>query len=104
MVGTNDIVDRMLDGASERLSSLIDTISTEQPTATVLVASIPPLADSAFNLDITAYNAVIPSLVASKQASGKRVRFVDINRALATADLEGTIHPSAEGYSKIAHA
>ena len=104
MIGTNDIVDRIPYGAAGRLSSLIDTISTEQPTATVLVASIPPLADPPFNLDVMAYNASIPSVVAGKQASGQSVRFVDINRALTIADLDGTIHPTADGYSKIASA
>ena len=47
-------------------------------------------------------NAVISANVAARVAAGQRVRFVDVNSLLTTADLYDGIHPSEAAHAKIA--
>jgi hypothetical protein len=47
-------------------------------------------------------DAVIRSNVGVRVAAGQRVRFVDVNSVLTTADLYDGIHPTEAAHAKVA--
>ncbi|MEU4155209.1 ricin-type beta-trefoil lectin domain protein [Actinoplanes sp. NPDC026670] len=99
-IGTNDILQNYnVSGAPNRLSTLIDRITTTAPSADVFVATIIPLANSGQENAARTFNAAIPGIVQSK---GSRVHLVDMHAALTTADLIDGVHPTANGYDKMA--
>ncbi len=103
MIGTNDVLQNYdLDHAPDRLSSLIDQITTGVPDAELFVASITPLSGPSANQKVIAYNSTIPGIVDEKIAMGKSVSFVDMYPAITVADLADGIHPNAAGYDKMA--
>jgi lysophospholipase L1-like esterase len=102
-IGTNDILQNYdLATAPNRLSALIDRITTTAPDAEVFVAQITPLGGSEREAAVSNYNAVIPGIVRSKVDAGKNVHLVDMHNALTTADLYDGVHPVAAGYDKMA--
>jgi lysophospholipase L1-like esterase len=102
-IGTNDILQNSnVNGAPGRLSSLVDHITATVPNADVFVATIIPLANSGQEAAARTFNATIPAMVQSKVNAGKRVHLVDMHAALTTADLIDGIHPTANGYDKMA--
>lgn len=103
MIGTNDILQGYdVATAPERLSALIDQITANAPTSTLVVASIPPLSDPILNAQAQQYNASIPAIVDAKRNEGKNVLFVDANAVLTTADLADGVHLTKSGYDKVA--
>jgi hypothetical protein len=86
----------------QRLSTLIDHITTAVPSADVFVATIIPLSNSGQESAVRIFNAAIPGIVRSKVNSGKHVHLVDMHSKLTTADLVDGIHPTAGGYDKMA--
>ncbi|MFI7643473.1 lectin [Nonomuraea sp. NPDC049400] len=104
-IGTNDVLQNYnLAGAPQRLSTLIDRITTAVPNADVFVATIIPLSNSGQESAGRTFNAAIPGIVQSKVNSGKRVHLVDMHSKLTTSDLIDGIHPTAGGYDKMAAA
>ncbi len=106
MIGTNDMSwNKSLSTAPDRLSALIDQITTRVPNAQLLVASIPPLGTSTTNnQNVKSFNSSIPGIVNSKVAQGKKVSFVNVYNSLAPSDLADGVHPTAKGYRQIADA
>ena len=99
-LGTNDIVQNYdLPDAPARLATLIDHIRAAAPGADVFVASIVPFADPARDAAANAFNATLPGIVQSK---GPQVHFVDLHAALTAADLADGVHPTREGYDRMA--
>jgi lysophospholipase L1-like esterase len=102
-IGTNDVLQNFnVTTAPNRLSTLIDRITTAAPNADVFVAQIIPLANAGQEAAVRTFNAAIPGIVQSKVNAGKRVHLVDMHSALTTADLIDGIHPTAGGYDKMA--
>ncbi|GHJ12893.1 MULTISPECIES: RICIN domain-containing protein [unclassified Micromonospora] len=102
-IGTNDILQNYnVSTAPNRLSTLIDRITTTAPNADVFVAQIIPLANAGQESAVRTFNAALPGIVQSKVNAGKRVHLVDQHAALTTADLIDGIHPTATGYDKMA--
>ncbi|KOX20418.1 SGNH hydrolase [Saccharothrix sp. NRRL B-16348] len=101
-IGTNDMYGGDPGGAPQRLSNLVDRITSLAPSAELFVATIVPL--SSGDATVRAFNATIPPMVQSKVNAGKKVHLVDMYRALTTADLADGVHPNAGGYSKMATA
>ncbi|GAA1102317.1 SGNH/GDSL hydrolase family protein [Streptomyces javensis] len=99
-IGTNDIYGSNPAGAPARLSTLIDHITAQAPSAELFVATITPL--GFLDSTVRAYNAAIPGIVQSKVNAGKRVHLVDMYSALTPADLADGVHPNAGGYDKMA--
>ncbi|HVT83491.1 MAG TPA: GDSL-type esterase/lipase family protein [Phycisphaerae bacterium] len=115
MIGTNDInldIDRA--NAPSRLNLLITRLVQLDPTATLIVSSIPAASNSnayktASVTDlpaaIQAYNAAIPGVVAQHQALGQHVVFFDMYSKLSLSDLGSDgLHPTQAGYNKIGSA
>ncbi|WP_433509359.1 lectin [Nonomuraea sp. CA-143628] len=104
-IGTNDVLQNYnLAGAPQRLSTLIDHITTAVPDADVFVATIIPLSNSGQESAARTFNAAIPGIVQSKVNSGRHVHLVDMHSKLTTSDLIDGIHPTAGGYDKMAAA
>ncbi|MCD9140579.1 GDSL-type esterase/lipase family protein, partial [Streptomyces albireticuli] len=103
-IGTNDMHDDyQVDTAPRRLGELVDKITSAAPDMTVLVSSLVPSADAGTQQRIEKFNAVIPQLVAERQAKGRHVGFVDMG-AVTTQDLDDDLHPKDSGYVKMADA
>ncbi|MEU0485877.1 ricin-type beta-trefoil lectin domain protein, partial [Streptosporangium sp. NPDC006013] len=104
-IGTNDILQNYnVAGAPQRLSTLIDRITTAVPDADVFVATIIPLSSASQESAVRTFNAAVPGIVQNKVNSGKRVHLVDMHSKLTTSDLIDGIHPTAGGYDKMAAA
>ncbi|MEV7965987.1 lectin [Sphaerisporangium sp. NPDC088356] len=104
-IGTNDVLQNYnVSSAPQRLSTLIDHITTAVPNADVFVATIIPLSNSSQEAAARTFNAAIPGIVQSKVNAGKHVHLVDMHAKLTTADLVDGIHPTATGYDKMAAA
>jgi lysophospholipase L1-like esterase len=103
-IGTNDILrEDNISQAPSRLNKLIDNITNQLPNTQLLVSSIPPISRTeSQKQQAIEFNSHIPGIVDSKAAQGKNVSFVDIFSALTPDDLQDGIHPTVEGYSKIA--
>jgi lysophospholipase L1-like esterase len=103
-IGTNDVSSGIAPrGVASRLDFLLSQITTFQPNAELIVASIVPRLD-ALEATSQAYNERIPALVTKYQLQGKHVTFLDMHSALTTADLGDVVHPNASGYEKMAQA
>ena len=103
MAGTNDLVqgaDAVT--AALRMDSLLERITSQQPLGQIFVATIPMMYDATNNEFVQDYNARLRSLVATKQAEGKRIALVDQFNQLELADLEDGVHPTPEGNGKLA--
>jgi lysophospholipase L1-like esterase len=102
-IGTNDILQNYnVSSAPSRLSTLVDHITAGVPNADVFVATIIPISNSGQNNAARTFNAALPGIVQSKVNSGKRVHLVDMYSALSTSDLIDGVHPTANGYDKMA--
>lgn len=104
MIGTNDILrDDDVEKAPSRLNDLIDQITYQSPDTQLLVASIPPISKTEEQQQqVIRFNSYIPGIVDSKAQQGKNVAFVDIYSGLTFDDLEDGVHPTVEGYEKVA--
>jgi hypothetical protein len=101
LVGTQDMLQNHdVQGASSRLSSLIDQIRAAVPDAAIVVSSLPRNSDVVVLGRIQDFNAQIPGIVASK---GSAVSYVDAYVAIEAGHLgpDGT-HLTANGYVKLA--
>ncbi|MER7835971.1 ricin-type beta-trefoil lectin domain protein [Streptomyces sp. NPDC096040] len=104
MIGTNDLNQGyQVAGAPDRLHALVDQITADDPTATVLVADLIVSTAPSVEAARPAYNASIPKMVQAEQAAGRHVAYVDMS-ALTTADLADSLHPNDSGYQKMAAA
>lgn len=102
-IGTNDILQNYnVSTAPNRLSALIDRITTTAPNAKVFVAKIIPIGWSEGNAAVNTFNAAIPGIVQSKVNAGKNVHLVDMYSALTASDLDDGVHPTPGGYDKMA--
>lgn len=107
IAGTNDIMKPNPDfkalGAAHQ--ELCDHLLQLQPKATLFVGTIPPCA-AQWNANVHAYNQELRTRYGGDPLP---LRFVDVHSYLDDGDIDpddgdGGIHPSAEGYDKIARA
>ena len=109
--GTNDLnrdpPKEPYEGAPDRLASLMDEILTGVADTTLLVAQIIMTANDDSNARIADYNAAIPDLVNARVDQGYKILAVDMSSigGGSSGDLsDDGLHPSDQGYSKIADA
>ena len=127
MIGTNDLLSNYeLDKAGERLEGVVDSAFEKLPEGAVLIlATIPdmdadaklPTPDAsgqdtyidqatftAESMDkcVKEYNEKVAALVEKKKGEGKNIVLADVHSVLTKADLYDGVHPSEEGYKKLA--
>ncbi len=112
MIGTNDVAWWTTQNGTQigaRHDALISQIQATRPNAWIFVASIPPMSSSIVppnkvdRVILTQQlNAAIRANVQARQSAGQKVRFVDVNSVLTTADLYDGIHPTEAAHAKIA--
>jgi lysophospholipase L1-like esterase len=112
MIGTNDTASFSNENADQigmRHEALVEQLRTARPNAWIFVASIPPQSSAiipSVNVDRAALtqqlDAIIRKNADARTAAGQRVRFVDVNSVLTTADLSDGIHPTEAAHAKVA--
>jgi len=120
MIGTNDTAWWTNEDGTEiaaRHDALIGQLRAARPNAWILVASIPPQTSVLIHgkadgdaatatvdraLLTEQFNAAVRANVNARVAAGQRVRFVDVNAVLTTADLYDGIHPTEAAHARIA--
>ncbi|MFC5057119.1 SGNH/GDSL hydrolase family protein [Saccharothrix xinjiangensis] len=99
-IGTNDMYGSDPAGAPQRLSRLVDKITTQSPGAELFVATIIPIRFA--DATVRTFNTAVRAIVRDKAAAGRRVRLVEMYPAVPISDLPDGIHPNAAGYAKMA--
>ncbi len=116
MLGTNDINQNFDPGgpsygggtgfaadAAQRLDTLVGRLLAANPTLTLVLATLTPLADPAKEAQVQAYNLFIPQIVAARKKQGQNIVLADMSAALTPADLSPDgVHPGTLGYDKMA--
>jgi lysophospholipase L1-like esterase len=105
MIGTNDINGNVdINNAPTRLGKLMDEITTNAPSALLVVSAIIPTTNDGTNQRVQTYNAAIPGLVDTRAKAGKHVVFLDNyktfsqNSSYKTALMADGLHPNDAGY------
>jgi hypothetical protein len=100
MAGTDELLTSTdVSGASARLSALIDQIKARLPGASIVVSSLPRVANATIHQRIQTYNAAIPGIVSTK---GSNVTFVDAYAAIQAVHLHADgVHLTRDGYSRL---
>jgi lysophospholipase L1-like esterase len=89
--------------AAGRLDALLDRLYQLSPGITAVVGKITPLADPAKEVQVRAYDALIPQIVAAHQKAGQHVLLADMESAVPEGDLSPDgVHPGTRGYDKMA--
>ncbi|KAG4033696.1 hypothetical protein MFRU_004g02000 [Monilinia fructicola] len=105
MAGTNDMNDFLnISTAPDRLSGLIDEITSAVPNVTVIVAQLTPAANTTVDDAMVMFNSKIPGIVASKVAAGQKVSTVKMMDYVTVNDLVDGLHPTDYGYQQMAKA
>jgi len=99
-IGTNDFgQDFNTTTAKDRFDALITRLTTLRPDANVIVTNLMDRSNTALTQKIeTQFNAFVPGIVASHQANGEKVYFLDLNSKMdpATHMYDG-LHPNQAG-------
>ncbi|MGH3426839.1 MAG: SGNH/GDSL hydrolase family protein [Mycobacteriales bacterium] len=101
-IGSNDMYKNNVPLASRQLSALVDHITAVAPNARLYVAGIIP--QPKYENQVRKFNTATRAMVRQKAAMGVDVRFVDMHAALGAHDLHDGLHPTPEGYEKMAEA
>lgn len=105
MAGTNDMNNfNNVTTAPDRLSGLIDEITSMVPNVTVIVAQLTPASNSSVDAAMVAFNSKIPDIVASKVSAGQKVSTVNMMDYVTVNDLVDGLHPTDHGYQQMAKA
>jgi lysophospholipase L1-like esterase len=103
LIGTNDVWHGSGDIplALSIYNSLLDAITTQEPSVTTIVGSLLPIdvGDPTIAANVNVFNTGLRPLVASK---GSKFYFVDLNSGMTTADLADGVHPTDAGNDKLA--
>jgi len=86
------------------LDTLVDLIASTLDDSYILLGTLIPSKRAEWESEITWINAHLPDIVAQKQLAGKNVSLVDLYRCLTLADIVDEVHPTLQGYAKMAQA
>jgi hypothetical protein len=106
LLGANDVIhgdDADADSVASNLRRMVRTINQTLPGVKILVANLVPNEKSAaIRTKTSKVNATIPPMVEALKKQGVAVSFVDMFSALKATDLADKIHPTGQGYAKMA--
>jgi acyl-CoA thioesterase-1 len=103
LAGTNDIAqDYALDRLGRRLATLVNEIGRVCPAATVLVATLPPIAEAQLDRWVRAYNEELRDWVAQEMGAGRAIALVELHDAVAWGDLPDGFHPTRAAHDRMA--
>jgi len=89
--------------AAGRLDALIDRLYHAKSDVTVVISSVPPLANATKDALAISYNALIPQIVLAHRKLGQHVLYADMRSTVKPVDISPDgIHPSTAGYNKMA--
>lgn len=97
-IGTNDM-QGPVDDAVDALDTFLDQIIEEVPDALLVVAQVIPLSGSQA---VQTFNAAIPAMVEERASAGAHIIMVDQFTNFPEAELGDGVHPSLEGYERMA--
>jgi lysophospholipase L1-like esterase len=107
-VGTNDTNDPDFEHAIDELDALILRIAETRPYAHIVATTLMKRGTDDTEpkyIAITNYfNPYVLGRVQAHQAAGRRVHFLDMHAYLERTDMYDNLHPSADGYAKMAAA
>lgn len=94
LAGTNDLGTSA--GAEQRLRDLLEKITTLRPNTCVFVAKITPID---WHFGVIPYNAIVQSVVADFQKTGRKVRLVDLHTGFpSNGTIADGVHPNDTGF------
>ena len=104
MIGTNDILHDLSDGAPDRFAELLDTIIDNAPNALTAVALIPPISGTyaSYADAVEPYNSALAEIVGARQAAGDHVISVDQFSDFPPSESADGVHPNEAGYARMA--
>src|SRR5437899_1688007 len=104
LIGVNDYNQNDdLANAHTRLQGLVENLATNRPYAKIIVANLLATTLQPQDAEIqTTFNPFVPMIANDEQAMGRQVYFDDLRSALTTNDLADGLHPSQDGYNKMA--
>ncbi|MCG9885442.1 MAG: SGNH/GDSL hydrolase family protein [Cyanobacteria bacterium] len=103
LAGTNDIAqDYAVDRMVRRLATLVNEIGRVRPTGTVLVATLPPIAEARLDRWVRAYNEELRDWVAQEMGAGRAIALVELYDAVAWEDLPDGFHPNRRAHDRMA--
>lgn len=103
LAGTNDIAqDYALDRLVRRLATLVQEIGRVCPAATVLVATLPPIAEARLDRWVRAYNEELRDWVAQEMGAGRAIALVELYDAVAWGELPDGFHPNRAAHDRMA--
>ena len=105
--GTNDTNDPDFEHCIDEMDAMVTRIANCQPSAKIIVTTLMKRGsptDSRY-INITNYfNPYVYPLVTNHVAQGHDVHYLDMHAYLELDDMYDNLHPSAEGYQKMADA
>ncbi|THV52258.1 hypothetical protein BGAL_0084g00180 [Botrytis galanthina] len=105
MAGTNDMNNfDNVTTAPDRLSGLIDEITSAVPNVTLIVAQLTPASNNTVDAAMVEFNSKIPDIVAAKVSAGQKVSTVNMMDYVTVNDLVDGLHPTDYGYQQMAKA
>ncbi len=87
--------------AAGALESLVNSIFTDDPGVTVLVAGLILTNNSTVAANMTTFNNTISGWITQQQGAGKHILFVNMSD-IGLGDLADGLHPNDTGYAKMA--
>jgi lysophospholipase L1-like esterase len=102
MMGTNDAQRYDIDPAPKQMEEVINRIFAGRSKAMIFVGAVPPTDRDLMDKLLKIYNGAVKEIVDAKNKSGVSVYFVDNYAVLGVTDLYDGIHPSMQGYGKLA--
>jgi lysophospholipase L1-like esterase len=105
LIGVNDFAQNEdVTSTANRLDHLISRITSNRPTAKLMVADLFLRTDypDVNRMIQTNFNPFVPAIVARHAALGQQVYFLPLDAALESSDLQEGLHPNQSGYDKLA--
>ncbi len=104
--GSNDIYQNYdIPNTHVRMAKLVNQIFDAVPGVVIALATFFPNADATIEADMALISANYETMVTEMQADGKKITLVSLrNPWFSTADLNDGLHPTDDGYLKMAAA